>query len=245
MPRDSWAQDQTRLIREARRGAGLSQAELARRLRVDDAVVAEVESGSLIVDQESRERILITCGVSAEWVQGVLRDRTRLVPLEEREAQWQAGLAAARARVEADEPSPEVSSLAYLADCLHSLRRPAEAMPVLERAIAMADEVEGEDRCELHLSLALVFQDLGDLDRATDEAELALALAEVEHPEQTPRRARHLLVYARILRDRGQLGAAQTAARQSLELDEIAWSGKRSPHRNLDRDAILNGPHSP
>ena len=54
------------LIREARRGAGLSRAELARRLGASRSAVARWESGAVSPRLATLERLLRACGMAVE-----------------------------------------------------------------------------------------------------------------------------------------------------------------------------------
>ncbi len=151
----------------------------------------QLESGVLLVERESRERVLNACGFTTRYAQGLIRDRLWLVPLAERDRLNRSLLASARADVAHSEPDPTASSLKFLADRPLALNQPEEARTVLVRAIATA-ETEGESVSEAHMSLALAPQELGDLDAAGKAAEHALALCDVEHPVHPARRARFL-----------------------------------------------------
>lgn len=150
-------------------------------------------------------------------------------------------LASAKARVQQSEPDPSAFSLQAMAHILMELDRPEEARTALVRAIARA-EVEGSKACELQMSLALALQAVGDLQAAGDAAERALAVFDVEYPDQPARPARFLLGYAFILRDRGEIPRAKALARESLELEQSVWP---QIGRHLERDALLNRPDPP
>lgn len=163
----SWIRDQRRLIGQARKRAGLTRSDLARQLGVEEATVGQLESGALVVEHESRARVLNACGFDLRYTQGLIRDRMSLIPLAERHRDYRSALASARAGVQKSEPHPSASSLRGLADMLRALNQPEEARAVLVRAIATA-EAEGENVADLQLCLARALQELGDLARSSD-----------------------------------------------------------------------------
>lgn len=231
---------QRRLVTKARGQAGITLGDLASRLGLDGGTVARVESGALLIDAKSRERVFNACGLWGEFGHGLLGGEIRLRPLAELDRRRREGMALARSRVTAAEPSPDPTWLASFAESLRSLGRPAEARPIIERAIARAETVEGADRCDLYRDLALTLRDLGELDQAQVAAERTLALGRAEHPDEPLRLAGHLLEYAYILRDRGDRAAAKAAARESAELEQ---QGSFHPiGQNLERDALLSEP---
>jgi len=67
------------IVREARRRAGLTQAELARRLGTTQPVVARWEANSVSPTVETLDRIVRACGFYLD---------IRLLPLEEVEQDW-------------------------------------------------------------------------------------------------------------------------------------------------------------
>ena len=78
------------ILRQARRGAGLSQRELARRAGVAQPVLSRIERGHTSPRFETLDRLLRECGRDLELVErpglGVdrtlIRDRLRLTPGE-------------------------------------------------------------------------------------------------------------------------------------------------------------------
>jgi ribosome-binding protein aMBF1 (putative translation factor) len=54
-------------LREARKQAGLSQSELARRMKVSQPMVAAVESGRARIGADYTKRLLKACGLPANW----------------------------------------------------------------------------------------------------------------------------------------------------------------------------------
>ena len=223
-----WRRDQCRLIAQARKRAGLSRAELAARLAVSEDVVAQIESGSLLVDRESRDRAVEVCGFAIEWIQGFVRDRLRLKPLEE----WdQERLDMARAvRARHGGAAADLPTATFLAACLRRAR-PAEAASLCERAIELGRSTPGADLAQLHMDLAEVLQLLGDLERAKHHAEEAIAIAGADN------RRRYLYRYALILRDTGELTAARAAARELVETQEP--DPEQPAWRNLELDVLL------
>lgn len=134
-----------------------------------------------------------------------------------------------------------MSDLSELARWLRTLGETAEAVPVLERAIALAESIPSGDSRELHMQLALALQALGNLDGAHNHAERALFIVSTEHQDDRPR-ANHLLAYALILRDEGRLTDAKRAARKSLELEANAPLMRRRPGEPLERHVLLAQP---
>lgn len=63
------------VIREARKRAGLTQAELATRAGTTQSAVARWESGAVSPSVESLDRILSTCGMRGEIVMTATDDR--------------------------------------------------------------------------------------------------------------------------------------------------------------------------
>lgn len=229
---------QRRLVTKARKQAGIALGDLASRLGVDERTVARVESGALLIDAKSQERVFNACGFWGEFGHGVLGGEIRLRPLAERDRRCREGMALARARVAAAEPSPDPAWLATLAEALRMLGRPAEARPIMERAIAQAETVEGADRSDLYWHFARILRELDELEPAKVAAQRAIALCRVEHPDAPLRLAGYLVEYAFILRGRGERAAAKAAARESAALEQ---QGSFHPiGRNLERDALLS-----
>ena len=89
-----------RLLRYARRTAGLSQRELARRAGVPQPAIARVESGRTVPRADTLERLLHACGVRLELApaagQGV--DRSAIRRLLSLSPAQRARLAIAEAR---------------------------------------------------------------------------------------------------------------------------------------------------
>lgn len=82
--------DASALLKEARRGAGLSQRELARRARVAQPAVSRIERGHLSPRLDTLDRLLRACGAALDLVprpgsgvdRTLLRERLRLTPAE-------------------------------------------------------------------------------------------------------------------------------------------------------------------
>jgi transcriptional regulator with XRE-family HTH domain len=78
--------DAAGMLRDARRRAGLSQRELARRARVPQPTVARIESGVVVPRVDTLDRLLGGCGLALDSVErpgtgvdrSLLRDRLRL-----------------------------------------------------------------------------------------------------------------------------------------------------------------------
>lgn len=76
------------VIREARKRAGLTQAELAARAGTTQSAIARWESGAVSPSVESLDRILSTCGMRGEIVmtatddrdQDLIAERLRMTP---------------------------------------------------------------------------------------------------------------------------------------------------------------------
>jgi transcriptional regulator with XRE-family HTH domain len=76
-----------RILRAARRQAGLSQRELSRRSRVPQPTISRIERGMISPTVATLERVLRKCGVDLETVPRVgevdrtlIRERLRLTP---------------------------------------------------------------------------------------------------------------------------------------------------------------------
>jgi predicted transcriptional regulator len=80
--------DAATTLRNARRAAGLSQRELARRADVAQPAVARIESGAVIPRVDTLERLLRACGHTLELARragagvdrSVMRELLRLTP---------------------------------------------------------------------------------------------------------------------------------------------------------------------
>lgn len=80
--------DTATTLRNARRAAGLSQRELARRARVAQPSVARIESGGVVPRVDTLEHLLRACGYSLELTRRagsgvdrtVIRELLRLTP---------------------------------------------------------------------------------------------------------------------------------------------------------------------
>lgn len=91
-----------RLLRQARRRAGLTQRQLAERLGVPQSQIAKIESGAVIPRVDTLDRFLRACGETLEALPriGIGVDRTgfremrKLTPRQrlEEAASWSAGL---------------------------------------------------------------------------------------------------------------------------------------------------------
>lgn len=91
-----------RLLRQARRRAGLTQRELADRLGVPQSQIAKIETGTVVPRVDTLDRFLRPCGETLEAMPllGIGVDRTgfremrKLTPRErlERSVSWSAGL---------------------------------------------------------------------------------------------------------------------------------------------------------
>ena len=70
--------DAARVLRQARRRAGLTQRELAGRVGVPQSQVAKIESGAIVPRVDTLDRLLEACGEGLESVArpGIGLDRT-------------------------------------------------------------------------------------------------------------------------------------------------------------------------
>lgn len=82
MPKTLWSETQAVLIAalvDARKGAGLSQANLARKLRCQQSLIARIESGERRVDVV--EFVILTRAIGADPTE-ILRNLLSSVPTE-------------------------------------------------------------------------------------------------------------------------------------------------------------------
>ncbi|MEO7803175.1 MAG: helix-turn-helix domain-containing protein [Actinomycetota bacterium] len=73
----------SRMLRQARRRAGLTQRELSIRARMKQPLIARIESGAVDPRQETIERLLEACGFDVELVPrlGIGIDRSVMTEL--------------------------------------------------------------------------------------------------------------------------------------------------------------------
>lgn len=92
--------DAARVLRAARRRAGLSQRELARRAGVPQSAVARIENGTVVPRVDTLDRLLAGCGEALEASPrlGVGIDRTMIRELLRLTPGERARLAAEEAR---------------------------------------------------------------------------------------------------------------------------------------------------
>lgn len=99
-----------RILREARRSAGLGQRELARRARVPQPTLSRIERGLTSPRFDTLDRLLRECGRELDLVdragldvdRTLIRDRLRLTPGERARLavrEWRATAALRRRRV--------------------------------------------------------------------------------------------------------------------------------------------------
>ena len=66
-------------LRKAREAAGLSQVELAKKLKVSQPMVSGAESGRARVSERYVRRVLKACGLPEDWKPATSRKRARKV----------------------------------------------------------------------------------------------------------------------------------------------------------------------
>lgn len=94
------------MLRAARRRAGLSQRELARRAGVPQSAVARIENGTVVPRVDTLDRLLAICGEGLEAVarkgigidRSLIRERLKRTPRQRLEEAAQASEGFARMR---------------------------------------------------------------------------------------------------------------------------------------------------
>jgi tetratricopeptide (TPR) repeat protein len=114
--------------------------------------------------------------------------------------------------------------------------RPADAKPLLERALAIDEAACGPDHRDVARdlnNLAMILQDLGQLEAARPLQERVLAIDEAANGPDHPTVAINLNNLASILRDLGQLEAARPLQERALAIDEAVYG---PGHPDVARD---------
>ena len=105
-------------------------------------------------------------------------------------------------------------------------RQPAEARPLAERALAIAEAAYGPDHPTVAIrlnNLATILYNLGQPAEARPLTERALAIDEAAYGPDHPTVATDLNNLAQILQDLGQPAEARPLAERALAIDEAAY----------------------
>ena len=145
----------------------------------------------------------------------------------------------------AGEPSPvTMEDASWLLDraatYLRVRGRPADAKPLLERALAIDEAAYGPDHPNVALrlnNLALTLRDLGQPGTARPLQERSLAITEAAYGPDHPEVATRLANLAATLWDLGQPQAAQPLEERALAIDEAAF-GPDHPNVALSLDNL-------
>ncbi|NUS66177.1 MAG: tetratricopeptide repeat protein [Saccharothrix sp.] len=108
---------------------------------------------------------------------------------------------------------------------LWDVGRPAQARPILEQAIEIAETIYGVDDlvvARLLHSLGLVLNDLGELEKARSLFERGLAIGEAARGPDHVVVAAYLVSLGQVLRELGQLEEALPLVQRALAIDEAA-----------------------
>jgi transcriptional regulator with XRE-family HTH domain len=217
-------------IRQLRIARGMAQADLAEQIGVSKSYLSHIEAGRRPVGDEMRQQIAAALDVCPEQLQdGVPADKKEELRLKLsfgemalRNGDWPL---AVQTFSDALATARTLPLERFVDECCWGMARALEATGELEEAIVQYEDLAGKLQLSpgvslpaLQVALLRAYNESGDLSRAIDVGEHALAAAPVESSREAASLVELISTLAGCYVERGDLTRAQVLVRKALEL---------------------------